>query len=660
MKTINHKFTNIEELKNFINQNNITNSDNILLQIFTGICEKDFINSLISNIKKELPDIKIIGSTTDGEIIEEKVTEFSTILSFTIFNDTKVEIYHTSECNTSSECANNLIKSIKNIEDARLAILFADGLKTNGELLLNTFNNEVPHMIIAGGMAGDNATFTKTYVFTHNGFIDDLAVCAVFYNPNLIIHTNFSFGWEPIGKEFTVTKAIENTIYSIDDKSPTEIYATYLGEDIADQLPATGIEFPLLIQRGDRKVARAVVGKNKEDGSLIFAGNVNVGDKLWIGYGNIEHILDNSENLYHNINTEAIESIFIYSCMARRKLLGEEIANEMIPLTDIAPVSGFFTYGEFLNDKKTNKLLNETMTVLCLSESQNSTHQKNNIKFKKTSENLHTVKALSHLISQTTQELLVLNTNLEKRVEEEVLKNSKQEQALYHQSKLAQMGEMISMIAHQWRQPLTAISARVNNLLIKIMLDEKIENSILKKELDSIGDYSQHLSTTIDDFRGFFKDDKRKEKTTIKNMVTNTLSIIQTSIDNKNINLIVELEDLEEIETYPNELKQVILNIIKNAEDVLIDNKIINPTITISSYKKDNSQILTIKDNAGGIPSSVMENIFDPYFSTKKEKDGTGLGLYMSKTIIEEHCKGKLSVTNDNDGAVFAIELVTI
>ena len=214
------------------------------------------------------------------------------------------------------------------------------------------------------------------------------------------------------------------------------------------------------------------------------------------------------------------------------------------------------------------------------------------------------------------------------------------------------------MIAHQWRQPLTAISARTNNLLFKIMMNDELNKELFKNELEHIGEYSQHLSKTIDDFRGFFDKDKTKEKTTLEDIANSTLNIVQTSVESNNINIITNFNCNKEFETYTSELKQVILNLIKNAEDALIDKKTNNPIITIeSNYDFENKQVLIIKDNAGGIPDNIIDNIFDPYFSTKKEKDGTGIGLYMSKTIIEDHCGGKLSVSNDNDGAVFKIIL---
>ena len=254
------------------------------------------------------------------------------------------------------------------------------------------------------------------------------------------------------------------------------------------------------------------------------------------------------------------------------------------------------------------------------------------------------------------EELELLNINLEQRVKEEVEKNQKQNQQMLQQSRLAQMGEMISMIAHQWRQPLNAISLTSSNLQVKLMMDN-VDHEFFKKEIELIDEYSQHLSKTIDDFRGFFKEHKEKEITTLDYIVNSTLDIVKVSVENKNIKVITDLTCHVEFESYPNEIKQVVLNIIKNAEDVLLEMKIENATIAIQTLcdedKKDKQ--LIIKDNAGGIQEDIMDKIFDPYFSTKLGKDGTGLGLYMSKIIIEEHCGGKLSVSNDDEGAVFRI-----
>jgi PAS domain S-box-containing protein len=246
--------------------------------------------------------------------------------------------------------------------------------------------------------------------------------------------------------------------------------------------------------------------------------------------------------------------------------------------------------------------------------------------------------------------------DITKRKESEINLQQK-EQQLIQQSRLAQMGEMISMIAHQWRQPLNAISATTNNLTFKLMMND-FDNKTFQNEIKLIQEYSQHLSTTIDDFRDFFKEDREKERTTLKDIINSTLDIVKVSVENKNIKIITKFNCDKQIETYTSEIKQVVLNIIKNAEDILLEKEIKNPTITIETSCKDHTnQKLIIKDNAGGIPDDIMDKIFDPYFSTKLEKDGTGLGLYMSKTIIQDHCNGKIKVRNDSNGAVFEITL---
>ncbi len=241
---------------------------------------------------------------------------------------------------------------------------------------------------------------------------------------------------------------------------------------------------------------------------------------------------------------------------------------------------------------------------------------------------------------------------LKQQVAKEVSKNREKDKALMQQSRLAQMGEMISMIAHQWRQPLSAISAASGAISFKAKR-ERLSDDLAIELSEKISQYVQHLSTTIEDFRNFFKEKKIKERASLVQLVKESLNIVTHSLESKQITLITVFSNEVEIETYTNEVKQVLLNIIKNAEDVLITRNIDNPTIKVRVDARD----VSISDNGGGIDSSILEKIFEPYFSTKTEKDGTGLGLYMSKTIIEQHCHGKLTVKNIESGAQFTIEL---
>ena len=265
-------------------------------------------------------------------------------------------------------------------------------------------------------------------------------------------------------------------------------------------------------------------------------------------------------------------------------------------------------------------------------------------------------KILEEKEEESRLKIELLNQTLESKVTSEVAKNRTKDQLMLRQSRLAQMGEMLSMIAHQWRQPLSAISATTSVLLIKNDKKE-YEQAFFNARLEKIVHYAQHLSKTIDDFRGFFSPNKKKTHTHYDEIIHSVLGIMDISLKNKNITLIQELSCTHTLFTYPGEIKQVILNLISNAKEAFEESEVDEPTIIIRTYFKQEQCHLEVIDNAGGISPEIISQIFEPYFSTKKEKDGTGLGLYMSKMIIEEHCDGVLDVQNTQEGSLFSIIL---
>lgn len=231
-----------------------------------------------------------------------------------------------------------------------------------------------------------------------------------------------------------------------------------------------------------------------------------------------------------------------------------------------------------------------------------------------------------------------------------------QEKLLLIKTRNAQMGELLSMIAHQWRQPLSAISSIINNMKIKLFREEN-DNEYLLERSNEIEELIQHLSQTITDFRKFFLPDNKKSSFQFKKLIDKSLRILESSFASLHIDVEVNDTCTKEIVSFENELQQVLLNLLKNAQDILVFKKVANPKIVIDCYEDGDKVIVHISDNAGGIDPSVIDSVFDPYFTTKENTNGTGLGLYMSKTIIEDHCKGKLSVKNTEEGAMFKIEL---
>jgi len=225
---------------------------------------------------------------------------------------------------------------------------------------------------------------------------------------------------------------------------------------------------------------------------------------------------------------------------------------------------------------------------------------------------------------------------------------------LIQQNKFVSMGEMIANIAHQWRQPLNTLGIIIQKIgvlyeqhkLNKKILDENITESML---------LMQEMSQTIDDFRNFFDPKRILETFDLKEAIVKSYTMIKLIIITNNINFKIDIDDNYTLKGYKNEFFQVILNLLNNAIEALIIDKISSPNILLSIRKKNDKIIITIQDNANGISREIRSKIFNPYFTTKK--DGTGLGLYMSKVIIEEHMKGKINLISNIFGTTFIIEL---
>lgn len=259
------------------------------------------------------------------------------------------------------------------------------------------------------------------------------------------------------------------------------------------------------------------------------------------------------------------------------------------------------------------------------------------------------------LLQNANQNLeLRVKTEIEKRMQKE-LQIREKERLLIHQSKLASMGEMIGNIAHQWRQPLTELGAIF--VKIDILNDKTYKQKLLSDELLKCDKIIKFMSKTIDDFRNFFSYEKTKEKYCINCYIKDTIKLISGALKSQNIQC--QVHESEQIYTtgYAREFSQVVLNLLSNAKDVLIERNIQNPKIIISVFNKNNQNFIIIEDNAGGIKTKPIEKIFEPYFTTKHASSGTGIGLYMSKNIIEKNNHGELKARNSEFGAVFEIIL---
>lgn len=263
------------------------------------------------------------------------------------------------------------------------------------------------------------------------------------------------------------------------------------------------------------------------------------------------------------------------------------------------------------------------------------------------------ISSLNDSLEIKVNELDQFNKTLHNKVKEEVEKQREKENLLIQQSKLATLGEMIGNIAHQWRQPISAVSSIMMNIKWTAIA-QGVDKNFLDERMKEANAQLKYMSQTIEDFRSFFKPDKEKSVFDLTVEVHKAYKILKDTLDYNNIKLQIDSGENLIAYGYANEFSQVVLNIISNAKDVLLERAIEKPAIDIHCYKESGYVYCEIKDNGGGIKQSCIQKIFEPYFTTK-EHQGTGIGLYIAKEIIEKHMGGFLKVKNGKEGAEFTV-----
>lgn len=423
MKTFNIKYKDIETLKLYINNNDIIKHNNILVQVFSGIGKKEFIEELIENLKLLIPQCKIIGATSSGEILSGNIFENECLISISVFEKTIIKTIsikeEISDFNKGIEIAHKLINP-----DTKVIISFGDASINGGEFLegINSMNNEV---VVAGGIAGKCNYTDETYIFTENGVEKDTVVAAALENKELYVNNRSSSNCVPIGEEHEITRVEKNIIKEIGNMPAKEFYSKYLGTSSNEQITRMGAKFPLMIKKNNRYTSVHVI-KCLNDEEIMMSSKIALGEKIRMGYGDLREILQGSKDMYERIRECPVESLFIYSCDSRKNLFKEMGAKEIVPVSDDFSVSGFYTFGEFNKVNNVNMFYTETMTILLLSEDINA-RIKIDTELNHEGE-YYTDKdsALYNLIKTTGEELNELNLKLEEKIKEKTEELEKQ------------------------------------------------------------------------------------------------------------------------------------------------------------------------------------------------------------------------------------------
>jgi len=257
-------------------------------------------------------------------------------------------------------------------------------------------------------------------------------------------------------------------------------------------------------------------------------------------------------------------------------------------------------------------------------------------------------------LEEHTHELEVINEKLQSTIKKEVEKNRLKDEMMFHQSRFASMGEMIGNIAHQWRQPLMELSSLFINVEAQLKLNGKVSSQEILESIGKSNDITKYMSNTINDFQNFFSKDKEKLSFNVSEQLNTSINIISSGLKKNKINLDIILKKNPIVCGFKNEYSQVVINIVNNARDMLVERAIKNPRIKIFIEEDDDTAVLRISDNAGGIEEELISKIFEPFF-TKEKVNGTGIGLFMSKLIIENNMGGTLMAINNSEGAEFII-----
>ncbi len=627
MKTYNYNL-GTKSLEELIDIKYLLTQKHILVQIFCG-SSKETLESIIQELAILLPHAVTIGTTTDGEIKESSIYTKESVVSISVFEKTSIKSSHMNHKNSFTngvELARTLIT-----DNTKLLIVFTDGTTTNGEEFLKGIESVNNSVVLAGGMAGDNGCFVQTFISEGLTILQEGAVGISLNSDSLYIHNDYSFNWSPIGVEHQIDSVEANRVYSIDGNTTVDFYAKYLGQEVADKLPATGIEFPLIMEKNGINIARAVIAKH-DDGSLSFAGNLNKGDKVRLGFGNAEMIINNpSSSLKKFLNTP-VESFFLYSCMARRRYMPEFIQIEVEPFANKAPTAGFFTYGEFYHHNNSNELLNQTLTAVALSESLNEDSLNSN---KRTtpkedfSEYATTIKALTNLIQQSAKDL-----------EDQAQRLDAQKQ--FSQKLLDQQKLFLRHAVHETATPLAVIMSNIELYELEYSKNEYLSNIEIAMK---------NVFNTYDDLAFLVKKNQVEyplQDIDVVDYLRSRIDFFKPLALGANLDIVFNAKIYTAmIKFNETKLQRIVDNNLTNAIKYTKEHEIIR----ISIDKITDGYMIEMSSKSTHIQHP--EKIFEAYYREGYSIDGFGLGLNLVKQICDEEGI-EINVASDADTTSFS------
>jgi len=658
MKQLVHYYNQHESFMTWVKEHKISNSDKLLIEINYSSADQNRLKELLVNLEKVFPDATIVGMQSFTSFINHRVTDLNTqpiisIIEFETSTISSLVLDLNSNHIKGQEQSPDFVFIEKYLQaDTKALEILSSYNEHNTATYMNELGLEFGHLKVFGGGATNKEYNSENSFVFHNGTIYNKAIILIFmHGEHLNVELFQSFDWKPISKKKKITKINNSNIITIDKSPALDIYKKYFPNIEKD--PSVFLQVPLYISKNNISYTVNILESNFSNESVITTQELHEDDIVQLSIGNYNAMMNRIQEIYSFLSNTPAQALWIGACISYEYGFRIPIIHYISNIKDNNHIFGYSTIQEYFNtENQPHTSHNHTFIMAAISESTTSYIElkeftdKNITPFEIANKNLYSImhktanelnlltENLENMVNQRTKQLETLNKELQIKINNAVRKEKRQNAIMNQQSRLASMGEILENIAHQWRQPLNTVSWMMNDAIIKAKLGKEDEidlEELAKKVNNSV----QFLSDTIEDFRRFVDHSDLAQTFNIKKVINSTILLIKETLVKSNIQIELDCANDIRYKGFENDLKHVIMNLINNARDAFEEKKIRNGLIYIRVYHEKDELIIAVRDNAGGIPKPILKNIFEPYFTTKHKTKGTGLGLYMSKNMIE-------------------------
>ncbi|WP_064092215.1 bifunctional diguanylate cyclase/phosphodiesterase [Rossellomorea aquimaris] len=410
VKTFQYIYSDVQSLRFFIQENDLDQYPSLLIQAFVGHSSHSFIQHLQMEINHLLPQGNLIGCSSNGQVVEGTLVS-DIVLCFTVFEKTEMKALLKEKSVSSHQDGQEIYDEIVRF-DTKAIILFASHIKLDIPGFLEGISERGDEIKVVGGVASDQRSSRPSYVFTNNSISSEGFASVSLNGHELSVHTYAIEEWQEVGPTFEITKAKGNIIYEINHKKPLQLIERYLGKSFVHDLPDSSIEFPFLMKDGSEKIAVYVINVLSQ-GRIEVSRPVAFGDKVTFGFVNVKDLMKSTTKQLNQLKHHPMETHFVYNCVARRRYIKDFTDQELTMLNQIAPVSGFFSYGEFgLSRDNKPKMIAHSLTYLGLSETVKTPLENMKFNFQLTPE-ANAMMSLTNLINTAAVDIKTLNKDIQ-------------------------------------------------------------------------------------------------------------------------------------------------------------------------------------------------------------------------------------------------------